>query len=146
MGFFDRLFKGELFSSSKTSPFIAELTIDKQKFLPSNFEISFKQDLDERNRPISQVYGGVITLTLKGVVDNNFKKWMTNPGMKKDGQIRLYPNNNMPEEGAYTTLDFKDAKCVLYKKEITQAEEGYNTILGIVPNSIVIGNEIFERK
>ena len=146
MGFFDRLFKGELFSESKNSPYIAELTLDQQKFLPSHFDISFKQDIDEKNRPISGVYGGIITLTLKGPVEDNIKRWITNPGLKKDGQIRLYPNNNMPEEGAYTTMVFKDAKCTLYKKEITDKEEGYNTILGIVPASIVIGNEIFERK
>lgn len=142
MGFFDRWMNGRF--ESNASSIIAELTIERQKYLLEEMDLSFSQSLDHKMRPDSPVQGSLVSLTLSDIPDQEIIRWLSNSHVRKNGHVRFYLNSKLLEEGTQMTLIFNNATCVKYRKEIIQGGGRILTTLIIAPTSIQIGDVLFE--
>ncbi len=69
MGFFDRFRKGKLFFGKNMPALIAEFTFMGKKYILEEFDLEFRQDVNEKNKPDSDTYGGILTLTFSETPD-----------------------------------------------------------------------------
>ncbi|GAF05248.1 type VI secretion system tube protein TssD [Saccharicrinis fermentans] len=145
MGFFDRLLSGKVFSGSRSASIVAELEVNGKKYLLHDMDWVFKQDLDDRCRPCSAVYGGQLSLTIDESVDQNIYNWIINSGTKYAGSIRFYNNSNNFDEGAQLVIQFEEAICVRYYKQILAHGSGGLTTLVLSSRVLKLGNEVFEQ-
>jgi len=146
MGFFDRLLSGKVFSDSRSASLVAELEVNGRKYMLSELDWVFKQDLDEHCRPCSGVYGGTLSLTLSEPVDQTIYNWIINSGTRYSGSLRFYNNTNNFEEGAQMVIRFEEAICVRYYKQILAQGSGTLTTLVLSSRVLKVGNEVFEQK
>ncbi|WP_075603034.1 type VI secretion system tube protein TssD [Saccharicrinis aurantiacus] len=146
MGFFDRLLSGKVFSDARPASLVAELEISNHKYILNDLDWEFTQEVDDKNRPCSALYGGKISLSISEPVDQTIFNWIINSGTKHSGQIKFYHHNNNFEEGAQLEIKFIDAICVNFHKQVI--EQGKETITTLVLSSRVlkIGSEEFQQK
>jgi len=146
MGFFDRLLSGKVFSDARSSALVAELEVMGRKYILSDLDWVFKQDLDDRCKPCSEVYGGQLSLTISEPIDQSIYNWIINSGTRHSGSIRFYNNSNNFEEGAQLVIQFEEAICVRYYKQILAQSSGALTTLVLSPREIKLGDEVYEQK
>lgn len=145
MGFFDRIRKGRLFFGKQKPAIVVEFLFREKKYILEEFDIDFRQDINEKNQPDSEVYGGLITITISEPPSENLTAWMMNLQEKRDGEFRFLVNSAKIVEGAALQISFKEAYCVSYQKVIHPIGAGLLTTLIISPKTIKIGNEEFEN-
>lgn len=147
MGFFEKLKLGRLFSGKQEAPkLIVDFIFRDNRYIIEEFDIEFKQDLDRKNKPDGEVYGGIITATLADEPDNWINIWMINSSERSDGQFRFLKNETKIDEGAQFNIFFEDAICIGYKKVINTMGNGLLTTLIISARIIKFGNQEFEKK
>lgn len=146
MGFFDRIRKGKLFFGKKEPSIVVEFAFRGQKYILEEFDIEFKQDVNDKNKPDSETYGGLITITISDTPDEWINLWMMNLHEKRDGEFRFLSNDGRIVEGAQLKISFKDAFCVDYQKVMNPNGAGLLTTLMISPRYIRMGNEEFENR
>jgi hypothetical protein len=115
-------------------------------YILDDFDINFLQDTDDKHKPNSETYGGLISISTSEVVDEALTTWMMNLYETRDGEIRLIPEAGKLTAGASLIISFKDAYCVGYHKVMQQSGIGLQTKMTIAPRSVKIGNEEFETK
>ena len=147
MGFFDKIRKGKLFSGKKELPStIVEFIFRQKRYIIEEFDMEFLQDVDSKNRPDSETYGGRITVAFSDTPDESINAWMMNQYEKRDGEFRFLLNSGKIMEGASLHIKFKEAYCISYQKVMNTSGPGLRTTLVISPRSIQIGNEEFENR
>ncbi|MDH6311109.1 hypothetical protein M2451_003977 [Dysgonomonas sp. PFB1-18] len=147
MGFFDRIRKGKLFfGKTETPSMVVEFLFRGKKYILEEFDLEFRQDVNDRNKPDSEVYGGIITLTISETPDEWINAWMMNPYEKRDGEFRFLVNNNKIVEGAAMHMAFKEAYCISYQKTMNPKGAGLLTTLIISPHKVIVGNEEYENR
>jgi hypothetical protein len=145
MGFFDRLLSGKVFPDSRSTSLVAELEVKGHKYILSDLDWIFHQDVDEHYKPCSGVYGGTISLTLSESIDQTIYNWIINSETKHSGCIKFYNNTNNFEEGAKMVIRFEEAICVRYYKQILAQSSDSLTSLVLSSQVLRIGNEVFEQ-
>jgi hypothetical protein len=146
MGFFDRIRKGKLFFGKKEPSIVVAFFFREKRYILEEFDMDFRQDTNDKNQPESDVYGGLITLTISETPDEWLTAWMMNLQEKHDGELRFLINAPKIMESAALHIVFKDAYCVSYQKVIHPAGAGLLTTLIISPRVVKIGQEEFENK
>jgi hypothetical protein len=86
--------------------------------LSCNF--SFKQDIDQRGLPKSEVKGGVITVMMNSIDDQEIMQWMFSAKADKSGKIAF---SGEETEKVFKTLEFKDARCIAYNESFVRDSE-----------------------
>ncbi|WP_165042171.1 type VI secretion system tube protein TssD [Dysgonomonas sp. ZJ709] len=145
MGFFDRFRKGKLFYGKNMPVMVTEFRFMKKKYILEEFDLEFRQDVNDKNKPDSDTYGGILTLTISEAPDQWINLWMMNPHEKRDGEIRFLANESKITEGASLIITFQDAYCISYHKTLNPKGAGTLTTLIISPHKIKVGNEEFEN-
>jgi len=147
MGFFDRIRKGKLFAGKKELPtFVVRFLFRGKTYILEEFDLDFKQDINDKNRPDGEVYGGLITLTISEPPGEWLTAWMMNSFEKHDGEFHFFINSEKIMEGAAMQLSFKDAYCISYQQTMNPKGAGLLTTLIISPRTVKIMNEEFENK
>lgn len=146
MGFFDRFRKGKLFYGKNMPVMVTEFRFMKKKYILEEFDLEFRQDVNEKNKPDSDTYGGILTLTFSETPDQWINLWMMNPYEKRDGEIRFLTNESKITEGAALIVTFQDAYCISYQKTLNPKGAGTLTTLIVSPHKIKVGTEEFENK
>ncbi|MBF0576903.1 type VI secretion system tube protein TssD [Dysgonomonas sp. GY617] len=146
MGFFDRFRKGKLFYGKNMPAMVTEFRFMKKKYILEEFDLEFRQDVNEKNKPDSDTYGGILTLTFSETPDQWINLWMMNPYEKRDGEIRFLTNESKITEGAALIITFQDAYCISYQKTLNPKGAGTLTTLIVSPRKIKVGTEEFENK
>ena len=146
MGFFDRFRKGKLFYGKNMPAMVTEFRFMKKKYILEEFDLEFRQDVNEKNKPDSDTYGGILTLTFSEAPDQWINLWMMNPYEKRDGEIRFLTNESKITEGAALIITFQDAYCISYQKTLNPKGAGTLTTLIVSPHKIKVGTEEFENK
>lgn len=145
MGFFDRIRRGKLFFGKKEPPVIVKFFFRGQIFILEEFDMEFRQETDEKNRPSGEVYGGFITVTVSEPPGEQLTEWMINPYERRDGEFRFLRNEGKIQEGALLHVLFRDAYCTEYHRTAHPQGAGLLTTLVISPRRIRIGKEEFEN-
>ena len=125
---------------------IAEFTFMGKKYILEEFDLEFRQDVNEKNKPDSDTYGGILTLTFSETPDEYINKWMMNPYEKKDGEIRFLVNESKITEGAALIITCSQAYCISYHKTLNPKGAGTLTTLIVSPHKIKVGTEEFENR
>lgn len=86
--------------------------------LSCNF--SFTQDVDQRGLPKSEVKGGVISLVLNSIDDQEIMQWMFSAKDDKSGKITF---SGEETEKIFKTVEFKDARCIGYNESFVRDTE-----------------------
>lgn len=140
MGFWNWFLKKER-SSEEESKIMAELTINNKKYMLTEFRISLRQDVNEKNRPDGRTHGGEMFLTMDQVPDSNLIDSSINSIVRYNGEVNFYSCNNKIDTGSLFTIIFKDARCVnLYRKTRINATSNYTRLL-LLPGTVFIGEE-----
>ncbi len=80
----------------------------------------FTQDIDQRGLPKSEVKGGVITLVMNSIDDQEIMQWMFSAKSDKNGKIIF---SGTDTEKIFKTLEFRDARCIAYHESFTRDSE-----------------------
>lgn len=140
MGFWNWFLKKER-SSEEESKIMAELTINNKKYMLTEFRISLRQDINEKNQPDGRTHGGEMFLTMDQVPDSNLIDSSINSMVRYNGEVNFYSCNNKIDTGSLFTIIFKDARCVnLYRKTRINATSNYTRLL-LLPGTVFIGEE-----
>jgi hypothetical protein len=145
MGFLDRIRKGKLYFGKREPLMVVRFLFREKTYILEEFDISFSQDVNERNQPDSDTSGGLISITLSETPAESIQQWIMNPYEKRDGEFRFLINTPKITEGAALHISFRDAYCVSYRKVINPAGAGLLTTLTILPEWLKIGNEEFKN-
>jgi len=81
---------------------------------------SFTQDIDQRGLPKTEVKGGVITLVINSIDDQEIMQWMFSAKADKSGKIAF---SGEETEKVFKTLEFKDARCIAYHESFVRDSE-----------------------
>lgn len=146
MDFFKKMRSGKLFYGKKEPALVVEFILRNQAYLVEEFDLEFKQDLNQKNRPDGEPYGGIITVTISETPDDWIKHWMINPKEKNDGEFRFLANEGRIESGAQLSIFFKDAYCISYHTVMDTQGAGLLTTFVISPRVVYVGNEELENK
>ncbi len=146
MGFFDKIRSGRLFFGKKEPSIVVQFFFNGKKYIVEEFDLEFSQDVDYKGKPSGLSEGGLITVTISDVPDDNINWWMMDSFKKQDGEFRFFSNDGMIREGALLQIQFKEAYCVNYQKTLNPQGAGTLTTLVISPRYLRVGNEEFEKK
>ena len=145
MGFFDRFRKGRLFfGKSAPPPVVVAFFFKGTRYILEEFDLEFHQEVDGKDRPDSEVKGGLITLTISQPPESGLAKWMTGDLERQSGEFRFFPHGDKTGEGSLLDITFKDAYCVSYQKVVVPKGAGVWTTLILSPRWLRIGEEIYE--
>lgn len=145
MGLFDKLF-GKKKEKQKSSKIIAELCFGEEKYKVSGLDLQFQQDIDKKNKPIGDVYGGRIVCSIQGTLSKQLTAWSIYTDKQIDGEIRFYNQNNWLSSGAGFCIHFIGANCLQVNRKVSVKQHKLITQLMIAPRIVKIGNEVFENK
>jgi len=81
---------------------------------------SFTQDFDQRGLTKSEVKGGVISLVMNSIDDQEIMQWMFSLKADKSGKITF---SGEETEKIFKTIEFKDARCVAYHESFVRDSE-----------------------
>lgn len=147
MGFFDLFRKGKLYAGQKKLPMmVVKFFFRGQEYIIEEFDLDFKQDVDDKSRPHGETYGGLITLTISQTADSLLTAWMMNSFEKQNGEFRFLVNEKKITEGAAMHLTFKEGYCIGYQQVMNPQGAGLLTTLIISPHSVKVGTEEFVNK
>ncbi|GHT41255.1 hypothetical protein FACS189437_07930 [Bacteroidia bacterium] len=146
MGFFDKIRGGRLFFGKKEPALLVELDFYGKRYVLEEFDLEFKQDVDDRNRPSSDVYGGIITFTMSDTPDDRINGWALHSYEKRSGRFRFLKNEKPIGESSPLIITFEDAYCVDYQKIMIPQGAGTLTTLVISSRILKIGNEEFANR
>ena len=147
MGFFDLFRKGKLYAGKKELPsIVAKFFFRGKEYILEEFDLDFKQDVADNNKPDGETYGGLITLTISAPPDSCLTAWMMNPVEKQHGEICFFSNEDKIREGALLQLSFKNAYCIGYQQVMNPQGSGLLTTIIISPYSLKIGKDEFVNK
>lgn len=137
---------GRLFFGKREAPSIlVQFLFKGEKYIVEEFDLEFKQDVNEKGKPDSFPYGGQMAITLSETPDENINAWMMDSCSIQDGEIRFLKNDGMIKEGALMQVHFKEAYCVNFRKIMNPKGSGVLTSLVISPRIVKIGNEEFRN-
>lgn len=131
MGFFDKIRDGSIaFFGRRASNIVVELAFRGKKYI-----------LEELNVDFQEACGALITVTLGEPPDSLLEEWMLYADRKQDGELRFYPNSDMPDEGMLMQIVFREAYCIHSQKVMQPQGAGLLTTLVISPHRLQVGNE-----
>lgn len=145
MGLLDRFRKGKLFFGSSELPSVVVAFFFKGKrYILEEFDLEFNQDVDNKDRPDSDIRGGLITLVISDPPGSDLAKWMMSDLERQDGEFRFFPNREKTGEGSLLDIVFKDAYCISYQTTVVPKGPGVLTTLILSPRRLQIGEEVYE--
>lgn len=144
--FFKKMRSGKLFFGKKEPLLVVEFLLRGRTYIVEEFDLEFKQDVNQKNRPDGEPYGGVITVSISDTPDDWINHWMINAKEKNDGEFRFLSNEGRVEESARLRILFKDAYCISYHTIMNAQGAGLLTTLVISPRIVYIGSEELENK
>lgn len=141
MGFWNWFLKKGI-SSEEESKVMAELTINNKKYMLTEFHISLRQDINEKNQPEGRAHGKEMFITMEQAPDSNVIDSSINSIAKYNGEVNFYSCSNNIETGSLFTIIFKEARCVnLHRKtQINEKTSNYTRLL-LLPGTVFIGEE-----
>lgn len=100
--------------------FLSKLQIDGEEYNVLEFNIDFKQELDNSSKPIGNAKGGIIKVTIEATQNSLFLSWMLNSDLTKDGKIIFYRRDALSK---MKELTFEKAYCINYHEQFTSTTE-----------------------
>lgn len=86
-----------------------------------NFEYGFQQGVDDTGKASTEVYGGMLTMTLTMLPPNAVIEWALNSRKYQKGAIIILNEQNEPQH----KLLFENAACVSMSVDYTQKGKAY---------------------
>lgn len=145
MGFFDKIRSGRLFFGKREPTMVVHFLLGGMTYVVEEFDMEFKQDINSKGKPDSDVYGGKLTVTISDTPNDAINQWMMDCYKKQDGEFRFLVNEDKIQEGALLHIQFKDAYCIDYQKVMNPQGAGVLTTIVISPKYLRVGNEEFEN-
>lgn len=145
MGLLDKLL-GRKDTRQELSKIVAEITFGPEKYEVSQLDLQFQQDVDRKNQPEGDVYGGKIVCTLRGTLSKRLIAWSIYTDKQVSGEIRFYNRNHWLTSGADFCIGFTDANCLRVRRNVSVRNSQPTTELEIAPRSVKIGKEEFGNK
>ncbi|WP_163411309.1 type VI secretion system tube protein TssD [Flavobacterium ajazii] len=100
--------------------FLSKLNIDGEEYNVLEFNVNFKQEIDNTSKPTGNAKGGIIKMVIEATKDTNFLSWMLNGDLTKDGKIIFYRRDAMSK---MKELTFTKAFCIGYDEQFTSTTE-----------------------
>ncbi len=116
------------------------MTVDGDEYDVEQFHISFNQQTDYKGEPQAEVRGGKIHVTISEVVTTNLYTWaMTSSA--KEGSIHF----QLKSAQSPLKVDFLNAYCVFFQRNVNSLGEGLTTQLVISPEEVNINDISFDN-
>ena len=144
--FFDKIRSGRLFFGKKAPTMVVKFHFKGNEYIVEEFDLDFSQPVNSKGQPDDMPNGGLTTVTISDVPDKNINDWMMDSTLKEDGEFSFLMNEGKIRQGALLKIQFKEAYCVHYQKNLNPKGAGVLTTLVISPRYIRVGNEEFEKK
>ncbi|MEL1255868.1 type VI secretion system tube protein TssD [Flavobacterium sp. DGU38] len=100
--------------------FLSKLNIDGEEYNILEFNVNFKQEIDNTSKPTGNAKGGIVKMIIEATKDTNFLSWMLNSDLTKDGKIIFYRRDAMSK---MKELTFTKAFCIGYDEQFTSTTE-----------------------
>ncbi|WJS92816.1 hypothetical protein NYQ10_12040 [Flavobacterium johnsoniae] len=100
--------------------FLSKLQIDGEEYNVLEFNIDFKQEIDNSSKPIGNAKGGIIKIIIEATQNSLFLSWMLNSDLTKDGKIIFYRRDALSK---MKELTFEKAYCINYHEQFTSTTE-----------------------
>lgn len=145
MGLFDKLL-GKKKEKQKLSGIVAKICFGEEKYEVTELDLQFKQDIDRRNQPEGDVYGGRIACSIRGTLSKQLTAWSIYTDKQVSGEVRFVNRNRWLTSGADFCIRFIDANCLQLTRKVSVSQDKTITKLVIASRIVKIGNEVFENK
>jgi len=145
-GFFERIRKGKLYADKKEPAMVVHFQFKGYTYVLEEFDLDFRQDVSDKNKPDGDTYGGLMTLTISEEPKAELFAWMMNTLEKQNGEIRFLANEEKITGGALIQMSFKDAYCISFQQVMSPQGAGVLTTFVISPRYLQVDKEIFENK
>lgn len=145
-GFFNRIRKGKLYAGKKEPAVVVHFQFKGHTYILEEFDLDFRQDVNDKSKPEGDTYGGLITLTISEEPKEELFGWMMNSLEKQGGEIRFLANKEKITEGALMQISFKDAYCISFQQVMSPQGAGMLTTFVLSPRHLQIDTEVFENK
>ena len=145
MGFWDLFIKNKIPHKSPES-IIAELTIGDNQYLLKEFDILFRQKINNINQPEGDVYFENMRMVMNSQPDNQLFDSVASGKVWSYGEINFYSCNEKITKGSLLKISFQESRCINLDRNTSDNKENCTTKLSIVPYSITIGNETIVRQ
>ena len=101
----------------------AKLLLNGQEYEIETFNIRFQQSFDYKGEPQHEVKGGIMTLSIKHVVDKQINNWMFNRSVKHSGSIVFASFSRIANP--VIIIEFVNGRCAKYTKYIGNSAISY---------------------
>jgi len=105
----------------------AKLLLNGQEYEIETFNIRFLQSYDYKGEPQREVKGGLMSLSINHVVDNQINNWMFNRSVKHSGSIVFASFSRIASP--VIIIEFVNGRCAEYTKTIGNSTVSYTIII-----------------
>jgi hypothetical protein len=94
----------------------AKLLLNGTAYAIDTFNIKFQQSFDFKGEPQREVKGGLLTITMNQVIDEQLNHWMFHRDVKHSGSVVFASFSRIANP--VITINFINGRCVRYSKNI----------------------------
>lgn len=119
----------------------AYFVVNSKEYELRHFSTEFRQAIDHKGQPQQEVKGGLLSLTLYALPDDQINNWMMLSTQKHSGSIEF----RRKSASSILRINFENATCINYVKELGNKELGLVVRLIISPEEVSFNDDVFHR-
>ena len=105
----------------------AKLLLNGTEYEIETFNIQFQQSTDYKGEPQREVKGGLMTLTINHVADEQINHWMFHRSVKHSGAIVFASLSRIANP--VIVIEFVNGRCFRYTKNIGYSSVSYTILI-----------------
>ena len=105
----------------------AKLLLNGKEYSIDNFEIQFQKSSDFKGEPQREVKGGLLSLTLNQVSDEQLNYWMFHSEIYYSGSVVFSSFSQIASPAII--INFENGRCARYSKSIGDSSISFNMII-----------------
>ena len=105
----------------------AKLILNGTEYEIETFHTRFEKSFDYKGEPQREVKGGLLTLTINHVADEQINNWMFNRSVKHSGSIVFASFSRIANP--VIVIEFVNGRCAKYSKSIGHSTVSYTIII-----------------
>lgn len=132
MGFWDRIFKGQVFTDKRKPNMVCQMRLCGAEYILAEFELN----LDREAQDYMSAYA-----VFDEPVNAKVESWIMNSSRRESGNIRFYNNHDLLRDGTQMEIVFSNAVCTSFRRNTIKGNEF--TTINMLMHQIKIAGEEF---
>lgn len=105
----------------------AKLFLNGKEYTVDSFDIKFQEAFDFKGEPQREVKGGLLTITINQVVDEQINYWMFHRDVKYSGSVVFASFSRIATP--VIIIEFTNGRCARYTKSIGYSSLSYTIVI-----------------